>query len=80
MNRHTVKPVMRGHLNKCPYMTGVPSSQVQFNVKLHFGSQKIQFRYIQTGVPSSQVLLYLVCVPLPFMFTLYVYPLRLPCT
>ena len=34
----TVKPVMRGHLNKCPYMTGVPSSQVKFNVKLHFGS------------------------------------------
>ena len=28
----TVKPVMRGHLNKCPYVTGVPSSQVHFNV------------------------------------------------
>ena len=33
-----------GHLNKCPYMTGVPSSQVHFNVKEHFGSQKMQFR------------------------------------
>ena len=29
----TVKPVTRGHLKKCPYMTGVPSSQVHFNVK-----------------------------------------------
>ena len=33
---YTVKPVMRGHLNKCPYMTCVPSSQVHFNVKVHF--------------------------------------------
>ena len=40
---NTVKPVTRGHLNKCPYMTGVPSSQV--NVKVHFGSQKMQFRH-----------------------------------
>ena len=41
----TVKPVTRGHLNKCPYMTGVPSSQVHFNVKVHFGSQEMQFRH-----------------------------------
>ena len=41
----TVKHVMRGHLKKCPYMTGVPSSQVHFNVKVHFGSQKMQFRH-----------------------------------
>ena len=34
----------RGHLNKCPYMTSVPSSQVHFNVKVHFGLQKMQFR------------------------------------
>ena len=42
---NTVKPVTRGHLKKCPYMTGVPSSQVHFNVKVHFGSQKMQFRH-----------------------------------
>ena len=42
---HTVKPVTRGHLKKCPYMTGVPSSQVHFNVKVYFGSQKMQFRH-----------------------------------
>ena len=42
---YTVKPVMRGHLNKCPYMTCVPSSQVHFNVKVDFGSQKMQFRH-----------------------------------
>ena len=36
---------MRGHLDKCPYMTGVPSSQVHFNVKVHFGSQKMKFRH-----------------------------------
>ena len=41
----TVKPVTRGHLKKCPYMTGVPSSQVHFNVKVYFGSQKMQFRH-----------------------------------
>ena len=41
----TVKPAMRGHLKKCPYMTGVPSSQVHFNVKVYFGSQKMQFRH-----------------------------------
>ena len=35
----TVKPVTRGHLIKCPYMTGVPSSQVHFNVKVHFASR-----------------------------------------
>ena len=39
------KPVTRRHLNKCPYMTGVPSSHVHFNVKVHFGSQKMQFRH-----------------------------------
>ena len=42
---NTVKPVLRGHLKKCPYMTGVPSSQVHFNVKVYFGSQKMQFRH-----------------------------------
>ena len=42
---YTVKPVMRGHLKKCPYMTGVLSSQVHFNVKVYFGSQKMQFRH-----------------------------------
>ena len=36
---------MMGHLNKCPYMTCVPSSQVHFNVKVDFGSQKMQFRH-----------------------------------
>ena len=36
LSRYTVKPVMRGHLKKCPYMTGVPSSQVHFNVKVYF--------------------------------------------
>ena len=37
---------MRGHPSKCPYMTGVPSSQVYFNVnKVYFGSQKMQFRH-----------------------------------
>ena len=41
----TVKPVTRGHLKKCPYMTGVLSSQVHFNVKVYFGSQKMQFRH-----------------------------------
>ena len=41
-----LKSVMRGHLNKCPYMAGVPSSQVHFNVKVHFGSQKVQFRHL----------------------------------
>ena len=41
----TVKPVTRGRLKKCPYMTGVPSSQVHFNVKVYFGSQKMQFRH-----------------------------------
>ena len=40
-----MKPVTRGHLKKCPYMTGVPSSQVHFNVKVYFGSQKMQFRH-----------------------------------
>ena len=45
LNPIIVKPVTRGQLNKCPYMTGVPSSQVHFNVKVHFGSQKIQFRH-----------------------------------
>ena len=47
MNNTTtcVKPVTRGHLKKCPYMTGVPSSQVHFNVKVYFGSQKMQFRH-----------------------------------
>ena len=44
-NIYTVKPVTRGHLKKCPYMTGVPSSQVRFNVKVYFGSQKMQFRH-----------------------------------
>ena len=34
-NRGTVKRVTRGHLNKCLYMTGVPSLQVHFNVKVH---------------------------------------------
>ena len=42
---YTVKSVTRGHLKKCPYMTGVPSSQVHFNVKVYFGSQKMQFRH-----------------------------------
>ena len=28
----TVKPVTRGHVNKFPYMTGVPSSQVHLNI------------------------------------------------
>ena len=53
----TVKPVTRGHLNKCSYMTGVPSSQVHFNVRVHFGSQRCNLD-IPTGVPSSQILLY----------------------
>ena len=44
-NTCTVKPVTRGRLKKCPYMTGVPSSQVHFNVKVYFGSQKMQFRH-----------------------------------
>ena len=42
---YTVKHVTRRHLSKCPYMTGVPFSQVHFNVKVHFGSQKMQFRH-----------------------------------
>ena len=42
----TVEPVTRGHLNKCSYMTGVPSSQVHFNVEVHFSSQKMQFRHL----------------------------------
>ena len=41
----TVKPVMRRYLNKHPYMTGVPLSQVHFNVKVHFGSQKMPFKH-----------------------------------
>ena len=41
----TVKPVTKGHLKKRPYMTGVLSSQVHFNVKVYFGSQKMQFRH-----------------------------------
>ena len=41
----TVKPVTKGHLKKCPHMTGVPSSQVHFNVKVYFGSQKMRFRH-----------------------------------
>ena len=45
-DNHTVKPVTRGHLKKCPYMTGQsPLSQVHFNVKVYFGSQKMQFRH-----------------------------------
>ena len=34
-----------GTLKKCPYMTGVPSSQVHFNVKAQIGAQKMQFRH-----------------------------------
>ena len=44
-NGYTVKPVTSGHLKKCPYMTGVPSSQLHFNVKVYFGSQKMRFRH-----------------------------------
>ena len=33
LKSNTVKPVMRGHLNKCPYMTGAPSSQVHFKFR-----------------------------------------------
>ena len=51
----------RGHFNKCPYMTGVPSSQVHFNAKVHFGSQKMQFRHpdwcpLVTGFTISLVI------------------------
>ena len=49
----TVKPVMRGHLKKCPYMTGVPSSQVHFNVKVYFGSQKMWFRHSNLDILVS---------------------------
>ena len=51
---NAVKPVMRGHPNKCPYMTGVPSSQVHFNVKVHLVHRQCNLE-IPTGVPSSQV-------------------------
>ena len=44
-----IKPVTRGHLNKYPNMTGVPSSQV------HPDRCRLVTRYIPTGVTSSQV-------------------------
>ena len=32
-----------GKPKKCPYMTGVPSSQVPFNVKVHLATDHMQF-------------------------------------
>ena len=40
----TVKPVTRGHLNKCPYMTGVTLVTGIFKCE-HFGSEKMQFKH-----------------------------------
>ena len=46
-------------LQKCPYMRGVPSSQVQFNVKsIYWRTEKAIQTSWQLGVLSSQVLLY----------------------
>ena len=46
--------IVQYNLNKCPYMTGVPSSQVRFNVNVHFGSQKMQFRHPRQVSPRHR--------------------------
>ena len=70
---NTVKPVIRGCLT-CPYMTGVPSSQVHFNARAQLVHQKMPFWHPnRTGVPSSQV--YCIEVSPPHRFTVLRCPL-----
>ena len=45
---NTLKPVMGTLI--VPIMTGVPSSQVHFNIEVQFYSQEMQLRYL-TGAP-----------------------------
>ena len=51
----------RGHPSKCPYMTGVPLSQVHFNVKVHFGWQKMQFRHPDRCPLVTGFTVYILC-------------------